>query len=182
MKYFLKRTAAYLIDYTVVFILVMGLVQWLLFSNLRPLLDWTDEWMKDSWNMQLYVLSTISLPVYIYFILFERSTLSATPGKYLMRLKVKPASEHGKLSTIRIAFRTILKFLPWEIAHIGVIFPVPTYYMDQPEIRWPVYVGITLFIIYVASILINSSGRSLYDKCTGIVVSVKGQKKIIPIY
>lgn len=172
MKYFIKRTFAYLIDCSIAFAAVMLIIQWAIFSHLREFIGITDTWFQSSTNMQLYVLTTISLPVWIYFTYFDSEKSKGTFGKRALKLEVKN-NQYQNISVGKALLRTILKLLPWEIAHIGVIFPTPLYYENEPAVRLLSYIGLLLFAIYVISIWIDSKKRIIYDKITGTVVSEK---------
>lgn len=60
------------------------------------------------------------LPVGIYLYASEASSRQATVGKRVLRLKVVEASTGGRPSRSRILVRTVVKLLPWEIAHFAV--------------------------------------------------------------
>ena len=169
IPYLLKRTVAYLIDSSLGFGIAMLLIQWAILKPLRPLLGINDEFFKQSWNMEIYVLLTISLPVYLFFTFFDSSTKMGTPGKLLFRLKVTD-SEGTRLSFKKALIRSIVKLLPWEIAHIGIIFPMPVYYTENPEIRMLSIVGLFIMLIYFISIAINKKSLSLYDQLIGTQV------------
>ena len=58
----------------------------------------------------------ITLPVSLYFALLESSTWQATWGKRRQHLQViGPTGD--QLSRSRALARTLLKFVPWELAH-----------------------------------------------------------------
>lgn len=132
----------------------------------------TDEWFEISWNMQVYVLLTISLPVWFYFTYFDSKYSRGSFGKRIMKLSVTD-SEEKKIGVRKSFFRTILKLSPWEIAHIGVIFPTPLYFSQNADIRFATIFGILLFGIYATSIVIDTARRSIYDKLLGTKVIMK---------
>jgi uncharacterized RDD family membrane protein YckC len=122
--------------------------------------------------MLLYVLTSISIPVWIYFAYFDSEKSKGTFGKRIFNLEVQD-NKNQKISFLKSLLRTILKLLPWEIAHIGVIFPSPLYYENEPAVRLLSYVGLFLFVIYVLSIWTDSKKRTIYDKVIGTIVSKK---------
>ena len=81
MNHIVRRTLAYLIDCTISFSVVMLLFQWALLSNIRGSLGLTDEWFMNGLNVELYVLLTISLPVWLYFIIMDSKKSRGTFGK-----------------------------------------------------------------------------------------------------
>lgn len=99
----IKRGIAYIIDCTICFVLVMLIFQWGILSNLRDSIGITDEWFKNSWNMQLYVLATISLPVWIYFIYFDSNRSKGTFGKRIFNLSVSNRDD-GKRMDLKKSF------------------------------------------------------------------------------
>ncbi len=170
MKHFLKRTLAYLIDCTICYSLVMLIIQWAILRNIRGSIGITDEWFESSWNMELYVLASISLPVWLYFTYFDSNRTTGTFGKRIMKLTVR-GKENKKISLGKSFQRTFLKLSAWEIAHFGVIFPTPMYFENEPEIRILTVVGFLLFLTYMLSILLNPDGKSIYDKLIGTKVT-----------
>ncbi|MBT8188878.1 MAG: RDD family protein [Bacteroidia bacterium] len=170
--YFIKRTCAYFIDCLICYTLIMLVFQWAILSKFRDNLGITNEWFETSWNMELYVLVTISLPVWLYFIYYDSYKSKGTIGKRILKLSVRN-NENQRISLGKSFRRTLLKLAPWEIAHIGIIFPTPIYFENEPGIRILTILGIFLFVAYVASIIIDAAGQSLYDKLLGTKVISK---------
>jgi uncharacterized RDD family membrane protein YckC len=169
MKYFIGRTMAYIVDCVLAFGTVMLIVQWAIFSQIRESIGITDTWFRSSINMELYVLITISIPVWFYFTYFDSERSKGSFGKRLFKLVVKDHAKQ-KLSLGKSFFRTILKLLPWEIAHIGIIFPSPLYFENEPDVRILTIAGLILFAVYAVSILVDKKNRSLYDRVIGTIV------------
>lgn len=169
MKYFIERTLAYFIDCLIAFGVIMLIIQWAIISHIRAYFGITDAWFQSSINMELYVLFTISIPVWVYFAYFDSEKSKGTFGKRIFKLAVKD-NNNQRISLRKSLLRTILKLLPWEIAHIGVIFPTPIYYEVEPAVRILSYVGLLLFAIYVISLLTNSKKSTIYDKLLGTTV------------
>ncbi|MGQ1891792.1 RDD family protein [Thermophagus sp. OGC60D27] len=172
MKYFIERTLAYFIDCFIAFAVVMLMIQWAILSHIREFFGITDMWFQSSINMQLYVLTSISIPVWIYFAYFDSKKANGTFGKRIFKLEVRD-NKNQKIGFGKSLFRAILKLLPWEIAHMGVIFPTPIYYENEPAVRIVSYVGLLLFAIYVISIWTDSRKRTIYDQVIGTIVSKK---------
>jgi len=169
MKYFIQRTLAYFIDCFIAFAAVMLIIQWGILSHLRSYIGIIDSWFQNSLNMQFYVLTTISLPVWIYFTYFDSKKSKGTFGKRVFKLEVKN-NKHQSISLRKAFIRAFLKLLPWEIAHVGVIWPTPVYYENEPTVRILTYVGLLLFAAYVISILTDPYRRALYDRIIGTSV------------
>jgi uncharacterized RDD family membrane protein YckC len=151
----------------------MFLIQWVILMPYQESLGIDDEFFQNSWNMEGYVLLTISLPVWLYFSISDSSSKKGSFGKRWMKLQVLNIRNSAKLSFGQSFIRTILKLLPWEIAHIGVIFPVPLYYSEIPELRWLTVLGLVLFFVYFIGIVLDAQSRTLYDQLLG--TQVKGQ-------
>lgn len=162
LKYFLYRGLAYYIDCIIAFAAVMLIFQWGIMMNIRPYLGITDEWFHNSWNLEIYVLTTISLPVWLYFSILDSKLSKGTFGKRIFKLQVTDP-KGNKIPYLKSLLRTLLKLLPWEIAHIGVIFPQPLYFSENPEISWLTYAGIGLLLAYIISVFYQPKKRSLYD-------------------
>ena len=73
--------------------------------------------------------------------------------------------DDGKRMDLKKSFyRTFLKLAPWEISHIGIIFPTPLYFDHEPEVRILMILGLALLTVYIVSTLLDSSNNSIYDK------------------
>ncbi|MFH0943839.1 MAG: RDD family protein, partial [Planctomycetota bacterium] len=80
-----RRAAAYLLDVLLLAAVLMpahfGLFE-ILFDGERP------AWLAAGIQIELYVLATVSLPVYLYFTLLESSRARATLGKRWLGIEV----------------------------------------------------------------------------------------------
>ncbi len=170
MNYFIKRSFAYVIDCMICYSFVMIIIQWAILSQFRDQLGITDEWFKDSVNMELYVLTSISLPVWIYFTLMDSKISKGTFGKRILKLFVSQQDRNEIISIGRSFLRTILKLAPWELAHLGVIFPTPMYFEEEGGLRILTILGLALFLAYIVSIFLDKEGRSIYDRILGTKV------------
>ena len=170
MTHLFRRSLAYFIDCTICYSLIMLILQWAILGNIRESIGITNKWFEISWNMELYVLASISLPVWLYFTYFDSNRTRGTFGKRIMKLSVRD-KEKKKISLGKSFLRTFLKLSPWEIAHFGVIFPTPMYFEEEADIRILTIVGIILFLSYAASIIVYNNGQSVYDKLLGTRVS-----------
>jgi uncharacterized RDD family membrane protein YckC len=111
----------------------------------------------------------ITLPVTLYFALLESSAWQATWGKRRQRLKVIRTNGE-RLSRTRAVGRTVLKFIPWELAHT-CIWQVSF----APQGPSPlITAGFALVWILVGanaiSLLISKSHQTLYDQLAGTYV------------
>lgn len=107
---------------------------------------------------------TLTLPVVLYCIFTEAGSKHATFGKRIMKIEIM-----GNPLTIgEIVLRNVIKFLPWEFAHAGVLW---INYIKTPET--PLWIWIlliapqVLIVIYIMSIVATKGSRSLYDMIAG---------------
>lgn len=127
------------------------------------------EWFAHPVWAQAIGFMTLTLPVFLYFVLFERSSRQATPGKRLLNLKVV-SSEYGKAPIYCLAIRNGIKFLPWEIAHGAVHWTI--YYAKQGfEIPVSLFLingaVMVLALVLVVLIFAKKDNRTLYETWSG---------------
>jgi uncharacterized RDD family membrane protein YckC len=113
---------------------------------------------------QMIGFLTLTLPVVLYCILTEAGLKHATVGKRIMKIEIIG----NPLTTREIVLRNIIKFLPWEFAHAGVLW---INYSKTPEIPLWIWVLLVvpqiLVVIYIVSIVATKGSRSLYDIIAG---------------
>ena len=118
---------------------------------------------------QILGFFSLTLPIFLYFYLSEKSGRNATVGKRTMKLKV--ISGNGN-----VFLRNFLKFLPWEIAHMGVYQVV---FYDQQQLDTPIWVWCLLIIPqiivfgYFLSILFSKGKAGIYDRVSGTQITLK---------
>lgn len=113
---FKKRIYAFFLDYVVIAvygIFVVGTISFVFRPYIEPLFS------NSPVTAEITGFFMITLPVSLYFILCENSKWQGTLGKRKMGIRVVDAFGH-RISIGRSALRTMIKFLPWEIAHFGV--------------------------------------------------------------
>ncbi len=121
-------------------------------------------------RLGLHVLffALLTLPILLYFALFEASRWQATPGKRVLRVRVVSAADFGRLPIGRSLIRSAVKFLPWEIGHLGVWHVPGQPFVDEPGLLslacWTAAMLLSLF--WVASLFVGG-GRSPYDAAAG---------------
>lgn len=115
---------------------------------------------------------TLVLPVILYFSLQESSSSQGTRGKKKAGIRV--INKDGETLTSRRAFvRSLIKFLPWQIAHTSLYhwegWPLaPT--EPTPMVMAGFGVAYLLVGIYIASALISKTQRTPYDWAAGSYV------------
>lgn len=165
---FLRRVGALLIDYALIlgYLAVIALVAVLVARLTGSFADWL---ALGTGGAELLGFVVLVLPVGLYLYLGESSARQATVGKRALRLRVVTAATIGRPSRGRILVRTIVKLIPWELAHFFVwqaaasaglaVFPL-----------W-ITVGIAaanvLPIVYVLVVLLQRDGRGPHDLVAG---------------
>lgn len=165
MTYFIfRRVGAFFIDYGLIFIYAGILFTIaLLIQNITNQVISTvhDSPFKD----QIFGFLVLTLPVFLYFYICERSAYKGTLGKIIFKIEVHSIKPGNTKKSIFI--RNLLRFLPWEIAHTGVHWII--YYTSNNH-QTPIWVFILLIvpqiivILYFISIVVSKGQSSLYDK------------------
>jgi poly-gamma-glutamate synthesis protein (capsule biosynthesis protein) len=127
------RALAYGIDIVIAFALY-ALVQ-LPLIPVRNALGIGQDWFQSGVHTEIYTLLTISLPIWLFFALFDRSARQGTPGKWLLHLRVVSIREQSRIRFPRSLARSIVKLLPWECVHLANNLPEPIWYAEHPGFR-----------------------------------------------
>jgi hypothetical protein len=150
-----KRILAFALDYLLIAVyaaILFGVSTALYLEN------------KIAINGQLLGFVSLTVPVFLYFFLMEKSKSRATLGKRVMKISV--AVKQGNV-TQSMLMRNLLKFLPWEIAHTGVHQVVSSSALEQ-EVSLSVWLALILpqiiIIGYLFSIAMSKGASSFYDK------------------
>lgn len=165
----LLRAQAFFIDYIFISLYMgalFGLAAWL--NNTAPELQ--AAWFSAPGPAQRAGFVAITLPVTLYFTFMEASRGRGTIGKRRVRLRVGTATG-GRLSWLHALVRNALKFLPWELAHVGVWHVT---LVEAPASAWTYgFVGVLLLVTAnVVSMATDPDARTLYDRIAGTVVRV----------
>lgn len=113
---------------------------------------------------QLVAFLTTVLPVTVIFAIMESKPSYGTIGKRKKNIKVIYKNKSFKSSLIRNA----IKFLPWQIGHIGVIAAI---YNDYSTMWFMVgNIGFLLAVIYIFMVIFNENHRHIPDIVAGVKV------------
>lgn len=107
---FWQRLRAFIWDYFLIaaYLVIITVVFWLLPLNERL--------FADRIQAQVSIFIVLTLPVILYFSIFESSPKQGTFGKQKTGLIV--VGDYGKrIGFVRSFARTLLKFIPWELSH-----------------------------------------------------------------
>jgi len=159
-----RRMLAGLIDNTVI-------LSWACVLAVVSFTLGADGMIADKRIGYLIALFTLTLPVVTLFAFNEAAPWRATPGKLLLGLKVEYP---GNSSFIRAFIRNVIKFLPWEICHIGIwLIPGLLFASEPTPTSWAVIIaGEVLALIWLVS-LFMPSGRTIPDRIAGLTVTRK---------
>lgn len=174
-----RRTAAFVLDLAVVGIAVVVLLQ-LVLEPLRQALG--PGWMRVGAFYVAYVLLTVSLPVWLYFSGYESSPWQATIGKRWMGVRVN-SLDGRPVSFVRAFLRTIVKLLPFEVAHISVALPanpfvdaitgeltIPALDSMHPASLAGLLAALLLFGLLLFTAVLHPDGRGAHDLAAGTFV------------
>jgi len=160
------RIYAFLLDYLVILIYAIFVVSTISFIFRTYI---THLFSSSPVTAELTGFLLITLPVSLYFILFECSKWQGTLGKRRMGIRV--VDGFGKRIGIgRSAIRTAIKFLPWEVAHFGIWrLMLPT---DFSEITILVILNAVnlVILLYLIIPLTNKKRKNVYDWIAGTEV------------
>jgi uncharacterized RDD family membrane protein YckC len=167
------RIVALMIDYLV--ILGYGLILWGASFLFKPVL--TALFTASAAIAEITGAILITLPITLYFILCESSRHMGSIGKRKMGLAV--TNDSGERIRFRRSFtRTIIKFIPWELAHFAIWrLRLPSHFSESYllEILFGANIMVLLYIIMP---VLNKDRKSLYDWIAGtMVISISTKPK-----
>lgn len=160
------RIYAFLLDYLVIVIygiFVLGTISLVFKSYINHLFT------SSPVTAELTGFLMITLPASLYFILCECSKWRGTLGKRKMGICVVDGFGQ-RIGIGRSAFRTAIKFLPWEVAHFGIWrLKLPT---DFSEITILVILNAVnlVILLYLIIPLTNKKRKNVYDWIAGTEV------------
>lgn len=166
---FWRRAGAFALDYIIILGYLLGIT--LLFALANALFGQSQWLFADRIRAQFVAFLLVTLPVTLYFAVFESSPRQATWGKHRLNLKV--ADHDGKqVSFWRALGRTILKLIPWELSHT-LIWEI--YFSPQTNSVWINY-GFVLVYLWIGLNILTLVGtkthQTLYDLLTKTYVLV----------
>lgn len=161
------RIKAFAFDYLFLAAYLILLTGAILVLRLTPLQTQLDALYTNPNIAQLTSSLLFDVPVIAYFALFEAGPWQATPGKRRMGLLVVTTGG-GRLSVPQALARTVLKFVPWEIAHTS-LWHTPGWPLHaQPiPLDYAGYILIYVLVgVYVVTLLTSATRQTLYDRLT----------------
>lgn len=105
------------------------------------------------------------------FCVMRNDNLASNPGQKAVELADPGRREPGHRITYPQAFtQTIIKLLPWEIAHLTNNIPTPMWYDPDAGLRFGFLVVPLLVVIYLVQVVFNKNGRGIHDLIAKTVV------------
>jgi uncharacterized RDD family membrane protein YckC len=159
---FLLRFKAFMIDYILIFVylVIVFIFNVFLFPSLQ-------EFFNGSPIVAQFTgFLMVTFPVSLYFIISDSKIGGQSFGKRKMGIRVVKKDGEA-ISAMHIAFRTILKFLPWELSHFLVYRLI---YIGDGELPFAYYLigGLiyALIFTYIMTAIFTEKKQSLYDIVT----------------
>jgi uncharacterized RDD family membrane protein YckC len=119
--------------------------------------------------MNLLAFVTLVLPVVLYFALQEGSSQQATWGKRRARITVVNA-QGARMTLGQSLLRSAIKFLPWQLAHMCVIY---IWFGDDSSIFLiGAFLAQGVAILYVVCLWLSKRHLTPYDWIAGTCVVV----------
>lgn len=159
-----RRLLAFLLDFSV----VTGYILFLLAIGIGiSLLGYKPQLLETPAGLNVISFGILVLPVMLYFSLQEGSRRQATWGKRRQRIKVI-TTLGGEPGFWRSMWRSFVKFLPWNLAHVCVISL--SFGNESPIYLIGAIAAQGLAVVYVAGLWIGKKHRTVYDWLLGTCV------------
>lgn len=160
MKLSLKRLIAYWLDFVLLALILVGL-QWLLYKTTS---GFPFDLLDKGYEVELWVLLSMSLPVWMYFICCELHK-QQTIGKRLLKLVVMN-KEGARINIYQALIRTFIRLLPWELTHVIILVPTPWWSIEEPRNQHLIYIPNILMILYILVLFANKGDKGVHDYIT----------------
>lgn len=167
---FAVRVLALLLDYAIIlgWMAVLALTTIAFYVTTGELFNWLH---LGTAGAQVLGFLLLVLPVGIYLFATEASSRHATVGKRALHLHVVEASTGGRPSRARVLVRTVVKLLPWEIAHFAVwniVGLVAVEDFDFPAwLLIIVVIADVLPVLYIVTVAAQKDRRGPHDLVAG---------------
>ncbi|RLL48276.1 RDD family protein [Oceanobacillus piezotolerans] len=163
---FINRFKAFMIDYLLIlaYLMIVLIINIFLFPSLQ------DLFKQSPILAELSGFLMVTLPISLYFIISDSNRIGQSFGKKTTGIKVIEKNGESP-SIIRLTYRTIIKFLPWELSHFLVYRLI---YIGDGEVPLIYFVigGViyVLILVYILSAVFSKKKQSVYDKLVGMYV------------
>ena len=161
-----KRLKAFAFDYLIICgYIIMLTVATLAVIKIAGFMGLPLRWPEIPIVADLIAFVTLVLPLFLYFTLQESLSKQATWGKRKAGIRVVNAYG-GTLSRKQAFVRSLVKLLPWQIAH-SCLYHIPGWPLAVTVVPPVVITGFALVYllvgIFIASALISKKHRTPYD-------------------
>jgi uncharacterized RDD family membrane protein YckC len=165
---FHRRIRALAVDYLVnlAWMAILGVLSLMMYLLMDGYPDFLGS--LGSAGSQLLFFVLLTLPVGVYLYLTESGSRHATCGKAVSSLTVidvnGDAPSHKQAST-----RTVVKLLPWEVAHSFIWQMQYEFYLEGPDATPPAWVlgglnaAMLMLVIYTGMVYFRRDGRGPHD-------------------
>lgn len=155
----LRRLAAYWVDFMFLAILLVGM-QFIIFHITG---GFPFDRLDHGYLIEAWVLLSISLPVWLYFIGCEYYK-GQTLGKRIFSLRVRSSHDHSNPTWSRVWLRTFIRLLPWELTHLIILIPEPWFSVaDTPRNVHFIYLPNAMLLAYIIILFLTNGERGLHD-------------------
>ena len=155
----LRRLTAYLLDCVGILIYALGLAALVWLTGAEPGLS-----MFAGWALAFV---TLTVPVVLAFSVIEWRT-GRSLGKWVSGLQVQRGGKQPNL--VRALVRNIGKFLPWEVAHIGIWMTPGEPFVTAPSGISLILIGASYAMLLIQALLVLFTGVGLHDRIAGLKV------------
>jgi uncharacterized RDD family membrane protein YckC len=164
-----RRLTAFALDYLLIaayLALLAGIGSALAFG---PTGERWQAFVSTPARLDVLAFCSAVLPVILYFSLMEGSSRESTLGKRRMGLRVVRAGG-GRLGHGRSLLRSVVQFLPWQLAHTSLLH-IPGWPAAPAQPPSWVVVGMSatwnLAGIYLLTLVLRGDHRTPYDWIAG---------------
>lgn len=156
---FLLRFKAFMLDYMLIlgYLIILFIVNVFIFPSLQ-------EFFKGSLIVAQFTgFLMVTLPVSLYFIISDSVLCGQSFGK--KKIGIRVLGENGAtLSIFQLTFRTVLKFIPWELSHF-LVYRLVNIGDGVVPIRYYFIGGLiyALMFSYILTAIFTKKKQALYD-------------------
>jgi uncharacterized RDD family membrane protein YckC len=175
------RIAAFLLDYLIIVVYIFLLIIVSVALGSGPLRQVLQGLFANPNSSEISAFLLLVLPAILYFALYESSSWQATWGKRKIGLRVINA-QGETLSFGRSLVRSLIKFLPWELAH-ACLWRIPGWPFNPQTPPVIITAGLILVWViagvYLISLLLSKKRQTIYDMIAGSFVVLRAQTSSI---
>lgn len=170
------RIRAFAIDYLVI-VAYLALLTALVWTINLVFPDISQALFDDPLSGQITIIAVFTMPVTLYFAMFDSSLWQATLGKRWRNLRVIRLNGES-LDRKRALGRELLKFIPWELAHTCMWQIRFSPQEPSPIITVGFALVWILVVVNIISLLISPTHQTLYDWFSGsyVVTGLRSKK------